>query len=156
MKQIILMLLLGGALCGCAKQSDLDAANAKLVTANASLEAANQTISDQKAQIAALQTQADQLNARLSIKPRLPVTFTARHQLLGQGLVVEVNTTIKQPLQVLATIKNPTLGTTKEVELELNGVRPTFISSAQGTPIDSGDQITLTNNNYTPAEFMVR
>lgn len=163
MRQVFVMfLLLTGALTGCAKQSDLDASNSKLAAVNASLDAANtnlaaanKTIDDLKTQVTALQAQADQQSARLAVKPRLPISWIIRKAILGPGLVVMMNTAVKEPLQVLATIKNPTLGTTKEVELHLNAVGPTMLGHAQGADIDSRDVVTLSNANYSPIEFTI-
>ena len=161
-RTIVMFLLLATALSGCAKQSDLDAANAKLATASSSLEAANanlaaanKTIDELKTEVAALQAQADQQGARLAVKPRLPISWIIRKALLGPGLVIVMNAAVKEPLQVLATIKNPTLNITKEVELHLNATGPTMLGHAQGADIDSHDVVTLSNANYSPIEFTV-
>jgi uncharacterized lipoprotein YajG len=149
-------------LAGCARQSDLDAANSKVAAANATIQANNaslatatKTIDDLKAQVAALQAQNDQLSAQLAVKPRLPLAWIVRKAFIGPGLVVVFNTTVKEPLVVLATVRNPALGTVKQVELHLNASVPTDLGSRQGAVIDSGDVITLTNNNYSPTAFTV-
>jgi len=161
-RQAIVTFLLLAALDGCARQSDLDAANAKLVTANASLEAANanldaanRSIDELKTQVTTLQAQADQQSARLAVKPRLPISWIIRKALVGPGFVVVMNTALKEPLQVLATIKNPTLNTTKEVELHLNAAGPTMLGHAQGADLYPHDIVTLSNANYAPMEFSV-
>jgi hypothetical protein len=150
-------------LTGCVRQSDLDAANAKLAAANATIEITNanlatatQTIDDLKAQLAAVQTHNDLQNAQLAVKPRLPLAWIVRKAFIGPGLVVVLSTTVKEPMVVLATVRNPTLGTVKEVELHLNPSVPTNLDSSQGAVIDSGDVITLSNNNYSPSTFIVR
>jgi uncharacterized lipoprotein YajG len=150
-------------LTGCARQSDLDAANAKLAAANATIETTNaslatatKTIDDLKAQLAAVQTHSDPLNAQLAVKPRLPLAWIVRKAFIGPGLVVVLSTTVKEPIEVLATVRNPTLGTVKQVELHLNPSAPTSLDSSQGAVIDSGDVITLSNNNYSPTTFTVR
>jgi outer membrane murein-binding lipoprotein Lpp len=150
-------------LAGCARQSDLDAANAKLAaanaaieTSNASLAAATKTVDDLKAQLAAAQTQNDQLDAQTAVKPRLPLAWIVRKAFTGPGLVVVLSTTVKEPIEVLATVETPTLGTVKKVELNLNPSAPTDFGSSQGAVIESGDVITLSNNNYSPSTFTVR
>jgi hypothetical protein len=150
-------------LFGCARQSDLDAANAKLAaanatieTANANLAAANKTIDDLKAQLAAAQTQQnDQLTAPLAMKPPLPLAWIVRKAFQGPGLVVVLSTKVKEPIEVLATVRNPTLGTVKQVELHLDPSVPASLGSSQGAVIDSGDVITVSNDNYSPATFTV-
>ena len=130
----MMFLLPTGALTGCAKQSDLDVSNSNWRRRTPALmlptpiRRRQQTIDDPNTQVAALQAQADQQSARLAVKPRLPISRIIRKAILGPGLVVMMNTAVKEPLQVLATIKNPTLGTTKEVELHLNAVGPTMLA----------------------------
>jgi hypothetical protein len=150
-------------LAGCARQSDLDAANAKLAaanatieTSNASLAAATKTIDDLKTQLAAAQPQNDQINAQTAVKPRLPLAWVVRKAFLGPGLVVVLSTTVKEHIEVLATVRNPTLETVKQVELHLDPSVPANLGSSQGVIIESGDVITLTNNNYSPSTITVR
>ena len=156
------LIVMAVLLSGCAKQSDLDAANAnlaaanaQLATANANLTTANQNIEDLKTQVAAMQAQNHELDAQLSVKPKLPVTLAVHKIFLTNSLTAVFNTTMKAPIQVLATVRNPTLGTVKEVELHLNPNAPTNIGAPQGVPIDQGDVIVLTNNNYSPASYVV-
>jgi uncharacterized coiled-coil protein SlyX len=157
------MIAAAALVAGCARQSDLDAANSKLAAANATIEASNanlaaatKTIDDLKAQVATLQARNDQLNSQLAVKPRLPLAWKVRKAFIGPGLVVVLNTTVKEPLEVLATVRNPTLGTVQQVELHLNPSVPTNLGSSRGAVIDPGDVITLTNNNYSPTTFTVQ
>jgi outer membrane murein-binding lipoprotein Lpp len=150
-------------LAGCTRQSDLDAANAKLAaanaaieTSNASLAAATKTIDDLKTQLAAAQKPNDQLDAQMAVKPRLPLAWVVRKAFLGPGLVVVLSTTVKEHIEVLATVRKPTLGTVKQVELNLDPSVSTNLGSSQGVVIDSGDVIILTNNNYSPSTITIR
>jgi hypothetical protein len=149
-------------LVGCARQSDLDAANAKLAAANAAIEisnaslaAATKTIDDLKTQLAAAQKPNDQLDAQTAVTPRLPLAWVVRKAFLGPGLVVVLSTKVKEPIEVLATVRNPTLGTVKQVELHLDPSVPANLGSSQGAVIDPGDVITVSSNNYSPATFTV-
>ena len=153
--RLLLAALVCLVLAGCAKKSDLDAANANLkkanadlATANANLGAANKMIDDLKAQVAALQ-------AQLAVKPKLPVVIGVRKALLGGALMLVFNTTVKAPIQVLATVRNPTLGTEKQIELQLRAFAPTILGAQQGVPIDPGDVVTLANGNYSTASYVV-
>jgi len=157
------VLMTAALLTACARQSDLDATNAKLAAANATIETANanlasatKTIDDLKAQLAAVQTNNDQVNAQTEVKPRLPLAWVVRKAFLGPGLVVVLSTTVKEHLEVLATVRNPTLGTAKQVELHLDPSVPANLDSSQGVVIESGDVITVTNNNYSPSTITVR
>ena len=162
MRSIFGVVVAAALLIGCVRQSDLDAANAKLAAANATIETNNaslatatKSIDDLKAQLAAVQAQNDQLNTQLAVKPRLPLAWIVRKAFIGPGLVVVLSTTVKEPIEVLAPVRNPTLGTVKQVELHLNPSVPTNLGSSQGAVIDSGDVITLSNNNYSPSTFTV-
>jgi hypothetical protein len=162
MRLLFAVIMAAALLTACARQSDLDAANAKLAaanatieTANANLAAANKTIDDLKAQLAVAQPQNDQLTAPLAVKPSLPLAWIVRKAFLGPGLVVVLSTKVKEPIDVLATVRNPTLGTVKQVELHLDPSVPASLGSSQGAVIDSGDVITVSNDNYSPATFTV-
>jgi hypothetical protein len=143
------------ALSGCVWKSDLDAANTKLAKANTDLAVAAKTIDDLKAQIATAQAQNAQLDAKLAVRPSLPVTMTTRKMLFSAALTAVFNTTVKTPIQVLVTVRNLTLGTAKQIELHLNPNMPTYLGAPQGVPIDSGDQIVVSNNDYSPSTFVV-
>jgi hypothetical protein len=79
-----------------------------------------------------------------------------RKAFLGPGLVVVLSTTVKEHIEVLATVRKPTLGTVKQVELNLDPSVSTNLGSSQGVVIDSGDVIILTNNNYSPSTITIR
>ena len=169
MRLLLIVYACVALLAGCAKQSDLDAADASLAkatadlaTANANLATANKTIDELKAQVgtlqeqaAALQSQNSQQAAQLAIKPPLPVTMIARKALLGGGLTLVFNTTIKTPIAVLVTVRNPTLGTQQQAELQLQPNGPTVLGAPR-VPIDLGDVVIVTNGNYSPATYVVQ
>jgi hypothetical protein len=162
MRLLFAVIMTAALLTACAPQSDLDAANAKLAaangtieTANANLAAANKTIDDLKAQLGAAQPQNDQLTAPLAVKPSLPLAWIVRKAFQGPGLVVVLSTKVKEPIEVLATVRNPTLGTVKQVELHLDPSVPANLGSSQGAVIDPGDVIIVSSNNYSPATFTV-
>jgi hypothetical protein len=160
-----LLALLGliPVIAGCARQSDLDAANSKLAkattdlaTANEQLAEANKSIEDLKAQVAALQPPSEPTPPPPAVKPRLPVSWIVRKAFAGPGLMIVLNSAAKEPLKVLVTIRNPSLGTTKEVELPMFPSGSAMLGSAQGAVIDPGDVISLSNADYSTLEFTVR
>ncbi len=122
------------ALSACAPQSDLDEA---------------------KREIERLKVENEQLKAQLAKKPALPVTMSLRKAMMGPGHVAMFNTTVKSPVSVLVTVKSAALGTTKKFELHLSPSIPTELGYTDGAAIEQGDTITLENNNYSPATFVV-
>jgi multidrug resistance efflux pump len=149
-------------LAGCLQQSDLDAANKKLAAANATIEAANASLAiakkaayDFKAQLNDAQAQIDRLNAQLAAKPKLPLTMTVNKAIPGPGLVAVFNAT-KPPSAVHAIIRNPAWGTIRQVDLHMDPMHPANPGAMEGVVVYPGDEITLTNNDYSPVTFAVR
>lgn len=124
---------------GCAPKSDLDAANKK--------------VTELQAQVQALQAENSKLQTKLSKKPELPVTLSLRKAMMGPGYVAIFNTTVKEPVSVLAILKSAALGTTKQFELHLNPMAPTELGHLEGATIEAGDTITLENSHYSSISF---
>jgi hypothetical protein len=139
--KILLLSVLIITTVGCAKKEDLDAANAKVV--------------ELQAQIVALTHENAALKAALAKKPKLPVTLALRKAMMGPGFVAVFSTTVKSSVPVLATIRSSALGTTKQFELHLNPSVATELGHLEGATIETGDVITLENQNYSPVSFTV-
>lgn len=80
--------------------------------------------------------------------PELPVSVTFRTAMLGPGNVAVFNTTVKAPISVLVTVESAALGTKKQFELHLDPNRATELGHLEGVVIESGDLITVHNQNY--------
>jgi hypothetical protein len=134
MKGYCLLVLAVLFMAGCARRSELDEANRE---------------------IGRLKAENAELQSQLAKKPQLPVTMSLRKAMLGPGLVAVFNTTVKASVPVLVTVKSAALGTLKKFELHLNSNLPTELGHAEGAAIEQGDTITLENNNYSLAAFVV-
>ena len=102
-----------------------------------------------------LKAENAQLKAELAKKPVLPVKMSLRKAMMGPGYVAIFNTTVKNPVPVLVTVKSAALGTAKKFELHLNPNTPAELGHLEGAVIENGDSITLENNNYSSASFTV-
>lgn len=159
MKTRILAICVALAISGCAWKSDVDSAKAQLSDAvktgdslRVQLADANKTIDDLHLQLSALQSQNEQLSARLAIKPQIPIAYFIRRVLLSRNLVINFTTTVKEPVTVLVTIKKPSLGTVKQYELRIDPAVPAALRDAL---IESGDVVTVTNEKYSPMTFTI-
>lgn len=83
----------------------------------------------------------------LSKKAALPVKVSFRKAWFGPGYVAMFETTIKNSVPILVTVKSAALGTVKRFELHLNQYIPTEL----GAVIEKGDIIVLENDNYSTA-----
>lgn len=89
------------------------------------------------------------------IKKPLPVTVAFREAALQQGLVAVVSNTSPEQLKVAYTIEGTGTGGTKQGELFLNPGGAGEIGWMQGWRFVPGEKITLRNNRYLPATFIV-
>ena len=163
-------------LTACAPKSEVDEANKKIAELQAQTAAAQAETEKIKAQAAAAQADAEkikaeadaaknenqnleaqnsQLQAKVDEKPLLPVTISFRKAMIGPGKVAVFNTTIKTPVPVLVQLQSAALGTTKQFELHLASTHTTELGYLEGAVIESGDTITVTNQNYSPVSFTV-
>lgn len=141
----ILLLLM---LVACSPKSEVD--QTKRVAE--SLKAENAEL---KASLKAEKAENAELKSQLAKKPALPVNMSLRKAMMGPGYVAKFSTTVKDSVPVIVTVKSAALGTTKRFELHLNPITTTELGHAEGATIEKGDTITIENNNFSPATFVV-
>lgn len=82
--------------------------------------------------------------------PELPVTVAHRKALTGPGRVLMIETTVKEELPVLMTVRRDSTGVTLRKELYLSWKHKNEYGHLEGVSIFPGDEITLENTSYSP------
>ena len=142
-------------LAACAPKSEVDEANKKIAELQAQVAATQAETKAAKDETQKFEAQNSRLQAKVDEKPALPVTVTFRKAIMGPGNVAVFNTTIKAPIAVLVQLHSASLGTTKQFELHLESTHATELGHLEGAVIESGDTITVKNQNYLPVHFTV-
>ena len=89
------------------------------------------------------------LNAyRKSQLPLLPMVVKSRPALIGSGQIIMFENESNQPLSVAATLTHPATNLQKVYQIDTGPRGTKSIGSLEGWTGQSGDTITLANNNY--------
>lgn len=143
MKTLLSLCTIALLLCGCVPKSELEKAQNDLAAAQGKIQALENDLR---------RTQAELKTARATLakKPALPVQVNFRKAAMGPGYVAIVSTTIKKDFPVLVRVASKAIGRTKEYRLDLSFTHPTEVGHAEGSPIEEGDEVEITNNDYEP------
>jgi hypothetical protein len=86
-------------------------------------------------------------------KPAMPVEVKYRRAFLSNGYVTDFKNTSNRQLSILATFSNPTLKTTKTLNLILSPGETKEIGHLEGWNFSSGDTMTLAHHDYQSATW---
>lgn len=81
-------------------------------------------------------------------KPDMPVAVKFRPALTGPGLVLMVENTSNRHLAILGTLTNPSLNNTRNFRFDIAPKGRAEAGYREGWPVASGDQISLTHDDY--------
>jgi hypothetical protein len=85
---------------------------------------------------------------RQSQLPALPMVVKSRPAIIGSGQVIMFENESNQPLSVAATLTHPATNLQKVYQIDTGPRGTKSIGSLEGWTGQSGDTITLANNNY--------
>lgn len=138
--------------------ADLEADKAALQAELMQLRSANATLNQQlqEMQLARINLSA----AKKDLPPgldgeALPVTVKFRRALMGHGLVIVLNTSMKAPLTLMLEWENKATGVRRETVINLDGRTDAERGHAEGFPLEPGDTITLSNKSFKPEKITV-
>jgi outer membrane murein-binding lipoprotein Lpp len=143
MKNLLSLCSVAVLLCGCVPKSEVEKAQNDLAAARAKIQLLESELRQTQAELKTA-------HATLAKKPALPVQVTFRKAAMGPGYVAIVSTTIKKDFPVLVHVASKAIDRTKEFRLDLSFTHPTEIGHVEGAPIEDGDQVEITNNDYEP------
>ncbi|MFO7543691.1 MAG: hypothetical protein R6W97_12910 [Thiobacillus sp.] len=81
-------------------------------------------------------------------KPALPVIVSFRSSMLGKGLVAIIENSSDRYLNVVLSVRNPTLSTAKRFKLDLGPKSSTDFGHLEGWKFLSGDEVGLFNDDF--------
>lgn len=81
-------------------------------------------------------------------KADMPVAIKYRKAITGPGLVLMVENRSSRQLAILATLKNPTLNNARNFRFDIPPGGSTEAGYREGWTLSSGDQITLSHDDY--------
>jgi len=80
--------------------------------------------------------------------PALPMAVKSRPAIIGSGQVIMFENESNQPLSVAATLTHPSTNIQKVYQIDTGPRGTKSIGSMEGWVGESGDTVTLANNNY--------
>jgi len=153
MKKRFLPILIGLIIVasGCAKKSELDAANAKLASTQEELTTAKAQLAATTAQVTDLQAKLAAVQSSLVKAREIPVLVGFRRPVLGgPGYVAIFTTTTKREMAASVKVTSRAFGSSETYNIWIPANGRAEIGHGQGSPIEDGDQLTIFSKEYEP------
>jgi hypothetical protein len=131
----------------------------ELKEAKEALAARDGTIKLLEAEVTAIQSRLQdaqtRLAAQLGKKPDVPLRLALRSSAMGKGKVVVFKNMTTRSLSVAATFRNPALNMEKAFRLDFAPDEEKPFGHLEGWQFESGDEITLVNQQFETKKIKV-
>jgi hypothetical protein len=163
---VLVLLVCGLALYAFMLNVDLDDVKRRLSKEVETREQTERYLVETRNRLTESLREVEQLKAQLAYKesdyqmataakPALPVVVGFRSSMLGRGLVAVIENTSDRYLQVVLTVRNPTLSTAKRFQLELAPRSSTNFGHLEGWRFSPGDEVGLLNDAFATLQLRV-